>query len=239
MADTTMSGIIIHDRLGAPVIYSGAGRIRVETSDGGTQEYSACGITEANVELDFSEGDMVVTPPNGTLFEKVNIPTPANLSPVNIAEGVNIAGIVGELAASGANLKFAQGNFTGTNAKVTVQHNLGVVPDIFFLFQLSNSTKKDGKNSPCIVYGMSTAFVEATGAQYKQFRITSEPYSTSSYVTVNANRASDGNAIDASANFSSIVYGATKTEISVGGMSDYYPAEADMEYYWLAIGGLT
>lgn len=231
--------IILYDRTGSPLEFHDKKVLRVDTTDGGTRDFVHANLVEKTVELDFSDGDMEIEPGADGMFSKISIPTPANLSPVNIAEGVNIAGIVGELAASGTNLKFAQGNFTGTNAKVTVQHNLGVVPDMFFLFQLSNSTKKDGKNSPCIVYGMSTAFVEATGAQYKQFRITSEPYSTSSYVTVNANRSADGNAIDASANLSGIVYGATKTEISVGGLSDYYPAEADMEYYWLAIGGLT
>lgn len=52
---------------------------------------------ETTVNLDFSSGDMEVTPAEGKVFEKVSIPAPTNLIPENIAEGVDIAGIVGSL----------------------------------------------------------------------------------------------------------------------------------------------
>ena len=53
------------------------------------------------VLLDFSGGDMEVVPTTGNVISKVTIPQPENLLPENIAEGVNVAGIVGVLAASG------------------------------------------------------------------------------------------------------------------------------------------
>lgn len=63
---------------------------------------------ETTVDLDFSGGAMEVNPEAEELFSKVNIPIPANLTPENIAEGVDIAGIVGALATGGVGaLKFA------------------------------------------------------------------------------------------------------------------------------------
>ena len=57
---------------------------------------------ETTVALDFSGGDMVVMPEDGQSFSAVNIPKPVNLAPENIAEGVNIAGIIGIFAGAGA-----------------------------------------------------------------------------------------------------------------------------------------
>ena len=53
-----------------------------------------------DVEPDFSEGDITVTPDDeDTLLESVTIKKPAALQPANIVSGVNIAGIVGEYEA--------------------------------------------------------------------------------------------------------------------------------------------
>lgn len=50
---------------------------------------------EKTVALDFSTGDMEVTPGDRTMFSRVNITQPANLIPANIVNGVEIAGIKG------------------------------------------------------------------------------------------------------------------------------------------------
>ena len=55
----------------------------------------------ANVELDFTNGDMAVTPSEGSVFSVVNISKPEGLVASNIASGVNIAGIVGEFEGGG------------------------------------------------------------------------------------------------------------------------------------------
>ena len=54
---------------------------------------------EETVDLDFSEGSQVVTPPEGTLYSQVTINKPEELVPENIAKGVTIGGIVGTMIA--------------------------------------------------------------------------------------------------------------------------------------------
>lgn len=57
---------------------------------------------ETSVDLDFSAGDMEVTPNEGEAFSKVTIPQPDTLVAGNIAEGVTVAGILGTLASGGS-----------------------------------------------------------------------------------------------------------------------------------------
>ena len=47
------------------------------------------------IDLDFSSGDMVVTPSEGKALSQVDIPKPETLVPENIAKDVTVAGIVG------------------------------------------------------------------------------------------------------------------------------------------------
>ena len=56
---------------------------------------------EKTVEADFSSGDMVVTPSEGKVLSRVNIPKPETLVAENIAEGVNVAGVVGTHSGGG------------------------------------------------------------------------------------------------------------------------------------------
>ena len=53
------------------------------------------------ITLDFSGGDQTITAADGTVVKSAVIQKPANLIPENIAEGVDIAGIVGALASGG------------------------------------------------------------------------------------------------------------------------------------------
>ena len=62
------------------------------------------------VTPDFSAGDMVVIPEDGTLLGKVTITKPETLVPEHIAEGISIAGIVGTLAAGGGTSTFDYAN---------------------------------------------------------------------------------------------------------------------------------
>ena len=50
---------------------------------------------EKTVELDFSNGDVTVTPSDGKLLSEVNISKPETLIPENIAKDIEVAGIVG------------------------------------------------------------------------------------------------------------------------------------------------
>lgn len=56
---------------------------------------------ELTVDLDFSQGDMVIDPSEDILYDKVSIAKPSNLASENIAEGVEIAGVVGNLVSGG------------------------------------------------------------------------------------------------------------------------------------------
>ena len=53
------------------------------------------------IALDFSDGDQEIVAPDGVLVKSAIIQKPETLNPENIAEGVNIAGIVGTMAAGG------------------------------------------------------------------------------------------------------------------------------------------
>lgn len=102
-----------------------------ETVAGITGEYEGevPETEELTVPADFTAGDMVLVPAEGKYLEQATVTKPEKLIPENIAEGVNIAGIIGTLA-SGNNVKIAVGSFTGKNDTTTVNHGMGVVPDI-------------------------------------------------------------------------------------------------------------
>lgn len=58
-------------------------------------------LEEVTVPLNMADGDMVITPSDDKAISKTIVQKPATLVPENIAEGVDIAGIIGALAASG------------------------------------------------------------------------------------------------------------------------------------------
>ena len=125
--ETAGIDIVLKDRNGKNIEYPGINVIKVKRTDGETQSFAAYdpetlipenvirGVTVGNVigtavipenaetaiTPDFSGGDMVVTPGEGAMFSKVTVQKPENLLPGNIAEGVDIAGIVGTLAGGG------------------------------------------------------------------------------------------------------------------------------------------
>lgn len=67
----------------------------------GSYEGDLPDMQSLTVELDFSEGDMEISPSEDTVFKKVSIPKPANLLPANIASGVDVAGVVGTFEGGG------------------------------------------------------------------------------------------------------------------------------------------
>ena len=58
-------------------------------------------LENIEIELDFSNGNQTVTAADGTTVKSAILIQPETLVPENIAEGVNIAGIIGTLAAGG------------------------------------------------------------------------------------------------------------------------------------------
>ena len=100
-----MADIVLRDRNGNQVEYPGVESIKLNTVGGGTKEFidpdTVPQAVEKTIDPDFSAGDMEVIPEDGQVFSKVGISKPSNLLPGNIAEGVDIAGVVGNLASIG------------------------------------------------------------------------------------------------------------------------------------------
>lgn len=91
---------------------------------------------ETSVALDFSGGDMEVTPNEGEAFSKVTIPKPETLVAGNIAEGVTVAGILGTHSGgsgSSGDFRYVTGSFDATESQQTVSHEIGEVPDVFVI----------------------------------------------------------------------------------------------------------
>ena len=126
-------------------------------------KYTGAEAEEVAVDLDFSEGDMVIAPEEDKVFSTVKIPKPDTLIPENIAKGVDIAGIVGTLAAGGGGSgKVAYGFLTPTvSTPNTITHDLGVVPDIIFVYFATSVTGT--RNTARVLHGVSTAFGNKNG----------------------------------------------------------------------------
>lgn len=78
------------------------------------------------INLDFSDGNMSVLPDGNKLFSKVDIPKPNNLTPENIALGIDVAGVVGTLAAGGS------GGGSGSGSEILVDNEPEWIDDICF-----------------------------------------------------------------------------------------------------------
>ena len=91
----TEDSIVLKDRLGNDVVHDGIEILQIPTVSGGVQDFSKGLAVEETIEPNFSEGDMVISPEKNTLFKKITLTKPQHLTPENIPEGVEIAGVVG------------------------------------------------------------------------------------------------------------------------------------------------
>jgi hypothetical protein len=89
------------------------------------------------------------------------IQKPETLVPENIAEGVDIAGIVGTLAATDG-AKIAMGTLESQATNITVTHNLGVIPDIAIFVTPNTNTQKQA----CFIFHVSSNFKSKYGFPY-------------------------------------------------------------------------
>ena len=179
---------------------------------------------EKTVEVDWSGGDMVVTPEAGQAFSGVNIPVPANLIPSNIAEGVNIAGIIGTLVvgSGSGDVVVATGEVTPTSDGVTtITHNLGVAPDVFFVA----AKTAVGEIYPIIsTCNYSAALISKTGKL---------GWIASSVIN---GAIPSSTPLDGSGEGFGVPRDATPTTVDVG---DTLYLQSGKKYSWVAIGGLT
>lgn len=187
---------------------------------------------ETEIALDFSAGAMEVTPEAGTVFGKVNIPVPEGLVPENIQEGMEIAGIIGSMTAGGG-IKFAMGTFVGTGTQYTLEHNLGVVPDIIIVRRTASFTNT---STYYLLYAeaFSMAYKNEFGTVGSRY-FCAKKYSTTSDVIQTTTGAYAG-VLDEPSGISHIISAATETTAKVG---QIFNAEPNITYTWFAIGGLT
>lgn len=212
-----------------PVVYNNIPKVWLTHPDSTDEDVKLVPFTygeavSKSVTPDFANGDMSVEIPDGELVTELTVVKPENLVPENIAEGVNIAGTVGALAAGGST-KVAYGEFTGNGASVTLEHGLGVTPDIFFV---RSKNSKSGITFLSRLVGMSTAFkTKCEWAQPQMLVCYNNGAVDVRGITLGID--TDNVACPASnANSDSIVVGASA-----------YPLYNGFTYAWTAIGGLT
>lgn len=208
-----------------------------ETVAGVTGEYEGelPETEEMTIPADFSAGDMVLEPSEGKYLAKATVQMPETLIPENIAEGVDIAGIIGT-ALAGKEIKVESG-ITGSSSivnTVTVSHNLGVTPDIIIV---DNGLHSSAMTSSWILkhaVGFSSKLKNKWGLPfgrlgtfYKYVNGSSDAYAGISSATIEDKAIAD----------STPIWKATDTTFVIGANAN--GAIYGNYYSWVAIAGLT
>lgn len=215
-------------------------KMRAIFGGGGAKEEEA--VTAA---LNFANGNQTVLPSEGKVLSSVTIEKPATLLPENIADGVDIAGIIGTLAAGGGggDIKFYHMDCNPTSDgcfedSFVITHNMGVVPDIAIIFAYDPSAIAKAK--AIVGTSFSKAFNDLATASG------SAPYGVRCY---NAYKdASSGLPKadvskhwmdDAKTSWTYAFYHANAETVSVGRCFAGQGLDTSQTYYIYLIGGLT
>ena len=188
-------------------------------------------LENLQIPVDFSEGNQNIYAPDGTAVKSAVIQKPTNLVAENIAEGVDIAGIVGTLAVGGGSKTYKRytGSFTANTGVQTVNHGIGEVPD--FVLILPQFTPEALKLTFAV--GYSQAMVDKLGGGY--FNRASGLTSGSGSITLSSNEGID------KPNTTYAAYGVirdtTENQFTVGGTT--FALKTGANYSWEAITGLT
>lgn len=97
--DTTEgASIVLKDRNGEDVTYTGIKTVTFDTPTEGEQVTFTLGVeqTGKEVELALADGDQTVKADDGKLLKELTIKKPETLLPENIRSGMTVAGVVGE-----------------------------------------------------------------------------------------------------------------------------------------------
>ena len=208
----------------------------------GESEPLIVGTSEGAVTLDWSAGDQIITPAtDGKPFSPVTLEKPDTLLPENIAEGIDIAGIIGTFAGGGGEIKISCGTFKGSSSMVTVTHGLGVVPLMFGCVEYMPLSVSKSINYMMGGYvGFSSACMENNAVARIGYCVTN--YGTSSSNNVNfrsyttADQAIDGTSgVVHSANEQTLIVGTTASATSSSNTSGVR-TNSNATYYWFAIG---
>ena len=110
--EETQEGIVLKDRNGNDVAYYGIETVTFDTTTEGKQQTFTKGVAVEGLEIvpDFSGGDMPVNAPAGMLVKSAVVKQPEGLTPGNIRNGAEVAGVTGD--------------FIGDTEEVTVELNM-------------------------------------------------------------------------------------------------------------------
>jgi hypothetical protein len=117
-------GIIVTYHDGEEHTHTGLETVTFNRTDGGVETFTKGKVIDpVEVELNFSDGDMTVEAADRELIKSVVIKKPDTLIPENIAEGIDIAGIIGTLVAGGGCSNLCMATYTAGSSfiKSTVQ----------------------------------------------------------------------------------------------------------------------
>ncbi len=239
-----MTDIKLKNYSGTDKIYSDVPKIWIESPES-TEENLVLlpfsygeALEGLEVTPDFSDGNAQITVPEGYLVRSVVVKRPETLVPENIAKGVDIAGIIGTLVAGGGSDKVAWGSFEGAGAVKTIEHGLGVAPDVICVARIGQLTNTNQYICE-YCFGVSNALHDALGMSfYGTFLATCRTYAGS----IQYYRASSNlNAIDdtATASRESFINNANNISFVFGGTSFASYVAKGEQYSWIAIAGLT
>ena len=130
-----------------------------------------------------------------------------------------------EVAGSGGSAKFATGKVYGTSAQMSIEHNLGVIPDIFVVMNDGSAVLVNGGIN--MYLGISSALASLTNYLSKY----------GAGVSYNGGWMSNKQTTPIESTENAILCSATEKNI-LAGISNYN-LKTDYQYTWIAIGGLT
>lgn len=95
-----MADIVLYDRTGSAVTYSGVDTITTDTpTDGETATFTYGKVVDGTeIDLALADGDQAVSIPAGSLVREATIKKPETLTPEHIKKGVDVAGVIGTFA---------------------------------------------------------------------------------------------------------------------------------------------
>ena len=95
------ANVKIKNKAGDDITYEGVSAVVLETTEETKATFSYGVMSTGTIDLDFSNGNQEVEAPDEELYDRVIINVPENFDASNIAEGVEIAGVIGTFQGAG------------------------------------------------------------------------------------------------------------------------------------------